>query len=61
LIGGVFDPDTDPDPDADKAGTLLFTNPSKLIFRHNTLIFDQQSLKDLFAVGFFVSLNKEKE
>jgi hypothetical protein len=29
LIGGVFDPDTD--PDADKVGMVLFTVPSTLM------------------------------
>jgi hypothetical protein len=29
LTGGFFDPDTDPDPDADKAGMLLFTVSSR--------------------------------
>ncbi len=31
LTGDLFDPDTDPDPDADRAGMVLFTNSSKLI------------------------------
>jgi hypothetical protein len=29
VIGCLFDPDTDTEPDADKAGMLLFTTPSK--------------------------------
>jgi hypothetical protein len=30
LVGGFFDPDTDLDPDADKAGILILTAASKM-------------------------------
>ena len=39
LIGSLFDPDTDSDPDADKADMLLFTMPSLLIFRNSAISF----------------------